>query len=809
MDSESADKSSKALQDKLIRVCKCVTKEMQPFSLVIRRLHLDIPDRAQIPDDLILLYEDLKSAAELENVLRGLMAEEDFIHSLHRWNQLRTHPINLLINPPDLLKDADPHLLHELQERIIDLQKKASQASSSGVNALAHQVDMATQADLNSFDPYTLLGMYWQLYWCLVSEMIVEPSVETSALYAIGKAQKMPRLLASELAIKFENIDTIEDLIEVEKSLTVLRFFNRGLVFMPEISDEGKPLRDLPPLPAGQTYPDVEPELDEDSLEGWHRVVINWLSLFSDISEGEAQIKYLPDVAQDCKKISTDLEYLKKNVWPALKLPHWRPESFIGYLEGEAKMLVDISAALEEGGVDWANMKSMEIISYLDEQSKKLRWEDESRKRVPGFFISFHRLLLEATADVRERALERIDRQVISVLRDRAKPVKRLQDELLMKPQTDETAKYVHQAIIRTAVELAQDAIQSGQRKDAALVWKLIQDATRPWARTGRRYPGLSTNVNRLWSKLYRQAAINAIKVRLAGRRREAIIATTVLAAAVLIILGYIGLVVIKPAQPIESSTFPLGTSTLNLPATMRYETAASRATGSIATSTAFAIAAQETRAARESTATAVVVNQIAATKSENLARAGTATAQEIAYETAIQQIILDQTATATAQIYIQRATYEAILCRNNPSFQSYQLSSVPQLSPVPGTRYNLGTSPFTVTASWTITNTSECRWGYLGLEPLSDEFDVTYSVQRSDGEDFDLGPENTVAVSETIRLSLIFDPLQARNVLAEWRLVINNQTMLDHPHLMVNVRNWIIPVFPPTRTPTPEPEDD
>jgi hypothetical protein len=809
MDSDSANKSSKALQAKLVRVCKQITEDKQPFSLVVKKIALDLPDRAQVPvDDLILLYEDLRSAAELEVVLHGLMAEEDFIHSLDRWNLLRSRPINVLVNPPDFLKAADPHLLHELQERIIDLQKKTSQASSNGINALAREVDQETQVDFKSFDPYTLLGKYWQLYWCLVSELIVDTSVETSALYAIGKAQKLPRLLAAGLAQIFEDIDTVEDLMAVEKYLNALRFFNRGLVIMPQINDEGMPLCDLPPLPPGQTYPAVEPELDGDALESWHRVVINWLTMVSNNVEAEGRIKDLPSAALDCKKISADLEHLKKSIWPALKLPRWSSESIIEYLKSEAQMLVDMGAASEAGGVDWANMKSMEIITYLDEQRKKLGWDDESQTRVPGFFNAYHMILLEATASFRERALDRIDRQVINILRDQAKSAKRLHDELLMKPQTDETAMYVYQAITRTAFEIAQDSIQSGHRQDAAAVWKRIRDGARPWARVGRRYPGLSPAVNRLWSKLYRQAALNAIKVRFAGRRREVIIGASVLAAAILIGLGYIGLVVIQPGQPTASATFPPGTSTLNLPATMRYETAAARATGSMATSTAFAIAAQESRVARESTATAEVVEQIAATKSENLARVRTATAQEIAYETAIQQIILDQTATATAQIYIQRATYEAILCRNTPSFLSYELSSTPTLSPAPGTRYYVGTSPFTVTASWTITNTSECRWGYLGLEPLAGEYDVTYSVQRSDGEYFDLGPQNTVAVSETVQLSLIFDPRQAQNVLAEWVLVLNNQTILDHPHLKINIRNWIIPVYPPTRTPTPEEED-
>jgi hypothetical protein len=224
--------------------------------------------------------------------------------------------------------------------------------------------------------------------------------------------------------------------------------------------------------------------------------------------------------------------------------------------------------------------------------------------------------------------------------------------------------------------------------------------------------------------------------------------------------------------------------------------------------STAYAIAARR-QGRTESTATEQAVIRITATK-RSIWRIGTATAQEIAYETAIQKAILDQTATATAQIYIQRATYEAILCRNSPSYQSYQISSEPEIFPRPGTNYYVGTSPFTVTASWTITNTSECRWGYLGLVPLSEEseYDVTLSLQRADGEIFDLSPENTVAVSETVQLSVVFDPRQAYSVTDEWVLIVNNHAMVDLPHLSVNVRNWIIPIYPPTRTPTPKDDD-
>jgi hypothetical protein len=424
--------------------------------------------------------------------------------------------------------------------------------------------------------------------------------------------------------------------------------------------------------------------------------------------------------------------------------------------------------------------------------------------------MPYHQILVETAADIRGKAFDRIDRQVINILRDRTRPVKRLQDELLMKPQSIETAEHVYQAITHTAEEIAQDGIQSRQRKDAVSVWKLIQQAARPWAVSGRRFPQLAPAVNRLWKKLYRQAAWNAIQVGFAARRRETIIAASVLAAVILIALGSFGLRAIQRAQTIETEAVLLATNTLDLPATQRFQTAAARAIQSVATSTAFAIAAQESRIARQSTATEQAIIRITATEEEHLARASTATAQEIAYETAIQQAILDQTATATAQIYILRATYEAILCRNSPSYQSYQLSSTPELFPRPGTNYYVGTSPFTVTASWTITNTSECRWGYLGVAPLSDEseYDVTLSTQRSDGEEFDLSPDNTVAVSETIRISVHFDPIQARNVSEEWVLVVNTQEMSDLPHLVVEVRNWIIPIYPPTRTPTPADDD-
>jgi hypothetical protein len=180
------------------------------------------PSQGQ-PDDLTLLYEDLKLAAELEDVLQGLMDDEVFTQSLHRWNLLRKRTFNILNNPPEFLLAADPQLVHEIQERMIDLQKKASQASSGNINALAREIDHGTQADLLSFDPYILLGRYWQLYWCLVSEMISETSTETSALYAIGKAQKMPQVSLGA-AQKFEAIDTVEDLAMVERSLNALRF---------------------------------------------------------------------------------------------------------------------------------------------------------------------------------------------------------------------------------------------------------------------------------------------------------------------------------------------------------------------------------------------------------------------------------------------------------------------------------------------------------------------------------------------------------------------------------------------------------
>jgi hypothetical protein len=801
MDQASALESRKFLEEKLINASEGITRGKQPFSLAIKGIKRDIPEHPDVPvNDLKSLHSDLQQAADLEDILQGLMDEDEFIDSLHQWNQIRERSINVLVDPPDFLKKYDPQLPHELQDHIIDLQKKVVQASGSSINTLSRDVDKGTSSSLRDFDPYKLLGKYWQLYWCLVSEVSEDPAVSTSALYAIGKAQKMPRPLINELVQKFETVASVEDILNVERYVSALRFFNLGLVSLPIIDGEGEPLVALPPLPEDQTYPEIDPELDENALEAWHRVMINWLSLFGRTGEGEKQVKDLPIAARDSKRIIEDLQHLKKEVWPNLELALWKPDSPIGKLESEARLLISLGAALDEGGLDWANMKAMEIISYLDEQIKIMGLGEAASKPITVFFAPYHAILVKAAADVRQRALDRIDRQVINILRDRTNSIKRLQDELLNKPQSEETAQYVHEAIIRTAEGLATDAIQSRTRKDAVSVWELIRDAARPWASTRlarRHYPELPPEVNRIWGELYRHASGNALRVRFAGRRREAIIAASVLAVVALIALGSIALSASQSAQPTQTSAVVLGTSTLNLPATMRFQTAAARATESVNTSTA------------DSTSTVQAAYQIASTQEADVALARTATAARNATKTAVQQIILDQTATATAQIYILRATYEAILCRNNPSYLSYELSPTPEIFPDPGTRYYFGTSPFTVTATWTITNTSECRWGYLGLEPLSEELDVTYSFLRADGEALNIGPENTVAVSETIQIVANFEPLQVRNVLEEWVLEINNQEMLDHPSLGLNVRNWIIPVYPPTRTPTPADDDE
>ena len=193
----------------------------------------------------------------------------------------------------------------------------------------------------------------------------------------------------------------------------------------------------------------------------------------------------------------------------------------------------------------------------------------------------------------------------------------------------------------------------------------------------------------------------------------------------------------------------------------------------------------EQTAAARD--ATAAFVAQAGATTLAN--RDATATAWDISLVSAATADAMALSGTATAQA-------EALRCRDVGRY-GLAPSSRPILYPAPGTVHMVGDVPPEVRAVWVVTNTGECAWQHITLYPIAGGEPVVPALWRGGG------PVTEVEVGEQVEVDLAFSVWEATSVNEEWVVEVNDLALFDQPHVLLNVRRWMIVVTP---TPTPSP---
>ncbi len=149
------------------------------------------------------------------------------------------------------------------------------------------------------------------------------------------------------------------------------------------------------------------------------------------------------------------------------------------------------------------------------------------------------------------------------------------------------------------------------------------------------------------------------------------------------------------------------------------------------------------------------------------------------------QGIVISVTETATPNPYT---------CEDN---RAYTLDIVrgPILVPEMGYIYSASTAPKNVSAGWILRNTSACTWeNILLLSTASNRRLVPYL--RINGQLVTETSESqavSVPPGGEIEVGLVFPLYMARGIQSEWALVINNFKLLDRPHLVLDVNNWVI----------------
>lgn len=154
-----------------------------------------------------------------------------------------------------------------------------------------------------------------------------------------------------------------------------------------------------------------------------------------------------------------------------------------------------------------------------------------------------------------------------------------------------------------------------------------------------------------------------------------------------------------------------------------------------------------------------------------------------------------------------------------------YEIIEGPVLSPEPGFYYVLGSSPPEIQASWLVENTGNCLWESIAILSLYDG-SITTPILFQDGQELDLESSDgkiSVLPGEQIEIILPYDVTKARNVDAEYIVIVNGISLDNRSHVIIQVSGWVItikqqstsptsenkesPVPKPKNTPTPKPK--
>ncbi len=84
--------------------------------------------------------------------------------------------------------------------------------------------------------------------------------------------------------------------------------------------------------------------------------------------------------------------------------------------------------------------------------------------------------------EAQEVAISTILSKVDEILEDRSTAVRRLREEVLNIPREGHMAEVAYQALLEDFDRRAENARAAGQQEEARALWKLLSDATEPWA---------------------------------------------------------------------------------------------------------------------------------------------------------------------------------------------------------------------------------------------------------------------------------------------------------------------------------------
>jgi hypothetical protein len=132
--------------------------------------------------------------------------------------------------------------------------------------------------------------------------------------------------------------------------------------------------------------------------------------------------------------------------------------------------------------------------------------------------------------------------------------------------------------------------------------------------------------------------------------------------------------------------------------------------------------------------------------------------------------------------------------CQDIAAYQP-EIVAGPILVPEMGYIYSPSTAPSRVTSGWILRNNSHCTWESILLLSMSNNrLFVPYMRQNGQliNEDSSVQAVSVPPGGE-IEVGLAFPLFMASGIRGDWAIVINNFKLLDQPHLVLDVKNWVL----------------
>jgi hypothetical protein len=455
-----------------------------------RQVQSNLPNHADVPvTDLSALIDDMLKAADIE---RASNQVPDGV----------TTYAPLIADQRRLAAEELPALPNRLSFAVREQAKKAVWKSVENLfKALREEAD-ALPERLNP-DSQSLLALDRQVRWW----QVVRNENELDGKGAYQAARETPRRLLDKIASLLHHMQAVTDLKTLQTWLTHLIKLNREL--------NQPPSNELPPLPPEKKYEENEPVLEPTALDDFSREIAYLIELDIEdqnwrgrISEQNAESMTAPEQAGELAPLETTaaqyevrqvesmqnrlrqlqqhLEDLIGKIWRDLKLETPPNDSSLMKLREEIEVHASLLTPLTEAHRLLTDKKAMAGLGILEPRHSDLGRLDG----YPLWLLSGQRLVLKGAFNaLRQDLIAALGEQVADILK-RPTAVKDMQKEVLCLPRGEEVAIAARQAIREEMRNLSKKA----SRSEVRAWWKIVMDATAPWAEGATQPPKSSVS---------------------------------------------------------------------------------------------------------------------------------------------------------------------------------------------------------------------------------------------------------------------------------------------------------------------------